>query len=337
MCDASRHRVTKLRCILLGIALALSINATASSNEIAVQRDHRGVRLLAFAALPNEHFDASLLPAEEGLRRIASALDSLVRNSPLSAKALIGLKNSGRVTLVYKSGDLRNPHGGENIATYLPDYALKSENPDRTKDFLVIVGRHGVKWPADELAATLAHELVGHATQQRRGRLTSIRHIDAECEASLYEEIANQDLKLDKHSRKMITFRKALEYHWCADFKTYMAAYRPSESLLWDTLNPDMLKLLAVFEDYLSHSARIGVTASSINALKRQTREQRRRIMAGASPENLFRIALKLRDGAIGIRPDPTEASRYLRLAENNGYARAWIDLAPIYDTGNAK
>lgn len=321
---------------IFAMAVTVTLHAPAASGEIAVQREYRGVRLVALTETPSKRFEASLLPASDGLRNFADAIDQLIRYSPHSAQELARLKMSGRVTLVYKPDDLTNAHGGENVATFLPDYAFDERKLKRKNDFLVIVGRHGIKWPAEELAATLAHELVGHAAQQRRGRLTSIRHIDAECEASLYEEIANQDLRLDKHSRKMVAFRKALEYHWCADFKTYMATYRPGESKLWDTLNPNMPKLLAIFENYLSHSARIGVTARAINALKRQTREQRRRALAGAAPEKLFRIALKLRDGAIGIRPDPAEASLYLQLAADNGYARAWIKLAPIYDTGNS-
>ncbi len=325
--------MSKFRSILTVVAVVLGTSAPAASSEIAVQREYRGVRLIALAETPGKRFDASLLPAEEGLRNIAGALDHLIRNSPFSAKEFVRLKKSGQVTLVYKPGDLKNAHGGENVATFMPDYALEAGKPKREKDFLVIVGRHGVKWPAHELAATLAHELVGHAAQQRRDRLASIRHVDAECEASMFEEIANQDLGFKKHSRKMVVFRKTLEYRWCADFKAYMAAHVPGQMVQWDTLNPDMPKLLAVFEDYLAYSARIGVTAKSINALKRQTREQHRSMMAGASPEKIFRTALKLRNGAIGVRPDPAEAARYLRLAAENGLGSAWLDVAPIHET----
>ena len=323
------------RAVLFAAALALAQQtpAFASPDRIALQREYRGVRLIALAETPGTRFDASLLPAEDGLRNIAGALDHLIRNSPFSAKEFVRLKKSGQVTLVYKPGDLKNAHGGENVATFMPDYALEAGKPKREKDFLVIVGRHGVKWPAHELAATLAHELVGHAAQQRRDRLASIRHVDAECEASMFEEIANQDLGFKKHSRKMVVFRKTLEYRWCADFKAYMAAHVPGQMVQWDTLNPDMPKLLAVFEDYLAYSARIGVTAKSINALKRQTREQHRSMMAGASPEKIFRTALKLRNGAIGVRPDPAEAARYLRLAAENGLGSAWLDVAPIHET----
>ena len=74
-----------------------------------------------------------------------------------------------------------------------------------------MVGRYGAKWPARELAAVLAHELVGHGMQQYRGRMEHVRTIDLECEAYLYEEQAYQDLGLDKRSSEMIKFRQALE------------------------------------------------------------------------------------------------------------------------------
>jgi len=82
------------------------------------------------------------------------------------------------------------------------------------------VGRHGVKWPTNELAAVLANELVGHGMQHQR--MGKMRPIDLECKAYLYEELANQDLGLNKRSSEMVRFRKGLETHWCADFKRYM-------------------------------------------------------------------------------------------------------------------
>ena len=172
-----------------------------------------------------------------------------------------------------------------------------------------------MKWPIDELAAILAHELSGHAVQQKRGWLTSIRYLDAECEANLHEEIANQELGLDKSSRRMLAFRDALENRWCADFKAYMRAHRPGALMLWDRKHPEVPGLLDVFEQYRQHSIQTGATARAMDALKDQTRESRWRAYHRASPEMLLQIANKLRAGGIGIRPDPEEAFRYFRRA----------------------
>jgi len=190
-----------------------------------------------------------------------------------------------------------------------------------------LVGRHGVKWPADELAAVLAHELVGHGIQQQRGRLSKIRELDAECEASLYEEIVNQDLGLDKHSREMVAFRQALENHWCTDFKAYLRAQRPSAMTLWNAIDPDVPKLLAVFEAYLEYSARTGVTAKALDTMKRQIRVARMDLLKTAAPEALFRAAVILYDGGIGVAPDPREAMRYFRIAAAEGHLKARTHL----------
>jgi len=62
--------------------------------------------------------------------------------------------------------------------------------------YLVAVGRLGINWPTDELAAVLAHEFAGHAVQFLERRLTRMRHL--ECEALLVNEQANLDLGLNK-------------------------------------------------------------------------------------------------------------------------------------------
>ena len=299
--------------------------AAAEPWPVERERVHHGIRLAAAPADPTKSFDASLLPGPVALGRIAAALDLLVAKSPASARALARLKASGRVVIVYRPDDLRNRHGGENVAVYLPDYF---RHRDRPKRYLVVVGRHGVKWPIAELAATLAHELVGHGMQQLRGRLATVRHLDAECEANLYEEMANQDIGLDKRGRRMIAFRQAMERHWCADFKSYMRAHRPGEMRLWNELNPDMPKLLSAFEDYLSHAARSGMTASAVDALKRQTREDRYRGLAKASASALYREAIKLRDGDFGVAPDAAEALRYFKHAAEKGHAKARLHAA---------
>ena len=328
--------MSRLRFFLVGAALAIALHtgAWAAPGNVTLQQEHRGIHLMALAIDPDKTFDATLLSAKASLRNIAAALDWLIAKSPFSARQLERLKSSGRIVLIYKPGDLKNAYGGENVASFLPDFARSTDKRGRAKVYLVVVGRHGVKWPTDELAATLAHELVGHGIQHRRGRLSTIRNIDAECEAKLYEEIANQELGLDKRNPRMVAFRQSLEGRWCADFKAYMRKHRTGEVPLWNSLSPDIPKLLTAFEAYLQHSQSTGATAKAIDALKRQIRERRRRAMADASPKTLFNTGVRLRDGGIGIQPDPTEAFRYFRLSAENGYAQAWRNVATMYEKG---
>ncbi len=316
------------------IATLTSSSLWAAAPSIARQRDHNGITLIAMSPVPGRKFDTSLMSAETALRNLAEAFDRLTARSPLSARRIARLEKSGRVILVYLPDDLKNATGGESIASFLPDFLHKSDHHRRERAFLVVVGRHGIKWPVDELAATLGHELVGHGIQHQRGRLMTIRVMDAECEAYLYEEIANQDLGLNKRDRKMVTFRRNLEEHWCADFKGYLRRERPGTMSIWDTLNPDVPKLLGAFESYLQHSADIGATARAIDALKRQTRKHRNRSLRNASPEELFRAAVQLRDGAIGISRDPSDAFRIFRRAAKNGHTKAWINVARMYEKG---
>ena len=320
---------------LVLLTLFFAVPAWGAADDIALQRNHKGITLLALKVDPNKTYDTSLLPAAQALKNLTGALDRLIAKSPLSRRRLNDLKKSGEVRLVYLPGDL-NPGatGGMTLASFLPDFLQDPKKRDRKKVFLVVVGRHGVKWPADELAAILAHELVGHGVQHWRGRLTNIRVLDAECEAYLYEEAANQDLGLDKRGREMVSFRQALEDHWCADFKIYMRAHQPKKMAIWDTLNPDIPKLLAVFEKYLDFSAQQGITGKSVSAADKQLREKRRRNLENASPEEIIALVLKLRDGGIGVEQDKEEALRYLKIVAERGHLQAQYVLGSTYAKG---
>ena len=231
-------------------AIFLLFAGLASANSVRIEEDVDGVRFIALPKDPTKTYDTRLLKGPESLKKLKAALERLITKSPFSKNRLNLLKSSGTVTLVYLPGDVpKSAATGENIAVFLPKY-LPSPLP-RARSFQVIVGRHGVKWPTNELAAVLAHELVGHGMQHQRKRMKKMRPIDLECEAYLYEELANQDLGLSKRSAEMVRFRKGLEAHWCADFKRYMRNKRKKELKLWDTLNPNVPRLLAIFEDYL--------------------------------------------------------------------------------------
>ncbi len=75
--------------------------------------------------------------------------------------------------------------------------------------------------------------------------------LDSECEAGLYDEMVRQNLGADKHSQTAVNFRKQLEWRYCVPFKEYMTKYAPAKMALWNTLNPDVRQLHAIFEDYL--------------------------------------------------------------------------------------
>ena len=102
-----------------------------------------------------------------------------------------------------------------------------------------------------------------------------------------------------------------------------MRDHRPGDLALWDRLNPNVPALLAIFEDYTDHLDRTGVSARAAKALQRQIREDRARALHHAPAAEIYRAAVELRDGGIGIPPDPAEAYRYFRIAAERGYAPA--------------
>ena len=147
--------------VLLAFVALAGATSVGAFSEIRLRQHFQGVILQAMTPPPGKSFDTSVLGAEAGLARIRSALDRLISGSPHSARRLRRLLNNGRAFLIYSPSDLKNDHGGENVAAFLPDYRLKLTAHDARKDFRVVIGRHGVKWPIDELAAILAHDIVG--------------------------------------------------------------------------------------------------------------------------------------------------------------------------------
>jgi hypothetical protein len=83
-----------------------------------------------------------------------------------------------------------------------------------------------------------------------------MRQLDRECEARLYHERVNQELGIDKFSRISIKLRKELEEQFCLNFKRFISRTAPESAKLWDRLNPDIPRLLKLFETYLTKTKR---------------------------------------------------------------------------------
>jgi hypothetical protein len=248
--------------LAIGFALLLLPMAGTADDRVGIMIAHKGLRFIAVQPPANARFDITTLPAETALAKIIAAFDRLYARSPLSAIRIDRLKKSGRVEIRYDPTFPKSRFASLMIAGFFPAF-----EPDRkTKKYLAIVGRYGAKWPQRELAAVLAHELIGHGMQYFRGDTRRLRIIDLECEAYLYEENAYQKLGFDKHSREMIKFRKTLERKWCLPFRDYLKKYTPGKVALWERLNPDVVGLLEAFLGYLDHLQSTGVTAKARRA-----------------------------------------------------------------------
>lgn len=234
------------------MAFWLSCPVEAPAADMPVLR-HRGVTLTAWPPAPGDRFDVTLLPPADGVERLRDALDEIFRRSPSSARAIETLSKDGPVTIAYHPHRVRDTSrlNTMNIALFVPNHG-RPERDDDARSYLVVVNQHGIKWPERELAAVLVHELAGHGMQHFRGRFETLRSLDRECEAYLYEERANQDLGLDKDTLDMVQFRRALEGRYCSDFRAYMRHAMPDRLALWDRRNPDVGALLSAFDAYVA-------------------------------------------------------------------------------------
>lgn len=253
--------------IVLGAVLLASVfghaamvgDAAAETHPSRISQTHKGIRLIAEPLKPGAEYDVKITGQRHGLDNLRRALDMLLRRSPLNAAAIATLKETGSITIVYNPNFPKRTVGEFTVAAFSRKAFQRSVRARRRRMFLVIVGRHGIQWPIRELAAILAHELAGHGLQHLRGDARTMRQLDRECEAHLYEEKAFQDLGVDKKSRLVVQFRKQLENHACVDFKRYMAEHTPDAFRTWDALHPDIGRLLAIFKDYMIDRREQGV------------------------------------------------------------------------------
>ena len=253
-------------CLLTSLAMLWFLTASTAASPFATQESYRGLTLAAVAVRSGAKLDISPLGHAEATTRIKKAIDILFDRSPLSARAIETLRGAGEVIVVYDPHFPKSRLAGLTIAAFFPDY-YQADGP--SKRFVTVVGRYGARWPAVELAAVLAHELVGHGMQHFRGRLEHVRTIDLECEAYLYEEQAYQDLGLNKRSNEMVRFRQALEDQWCKTFRADTKRHEPDRMVLWERLNPDVPGILDVYLRYIERLRRDGTAGKAIDIERR--------------------------------------------------------------------
>ena len=321
--------------VLMLIALGLAPQTAAKPK--AVERTFKGIRLVGVPAEPGVDYGIKLVSPRRGLRNLRKALELIHGKSPFSVAAIETLKENGNVIVVY-SPRLPQTKGGYLLAAvFLPDYFKRGGGGPGGKDFVVIVGPLGIKWPTPELAMVLVHELVGHGMQQLRGRMDYVRELDLECAANLYGEKFYQDIGIDKRTTEVIQFRRALEEHWCSDFKRYMREKTPSLTKIWDVLNPDVPRLLEAFDGYADDLRDGGVSGDAVKAARKMQRAKfkkwARQIAATGTADEQYRLAVAYRDG-LGTPRDRAAAAKWFRKAAARGFAPAQTYLGTMYAKG---
>lgn len=329
------------RLILAGI-FVVSVSGTPANGAPPVtkaepiQLTYKGINLIATPPRADAGLSIPLMAMQAGMKKMRDALDLLYEKSTLSRTTIEKLKKSGPVFIVY---DPNFPKKVEDLtkiwaAAFFPNY-LKNHGIGNGEDaYLAVVSRHGIKWTTPELAAVLAHELVGHAMQQMLGRFTYLRNLELECEAWLFQEQVLQDLAVDKLHRDIVTFRQNLEFHYCSDFKRYLSKKDPEAAKLWDVLNPDVPRLLAAFEEYAKSLHASGASGKAIETARGQRIEERFRLLVEkGTPDDQFALALAYREGS-DIPQDLKKAAKLFELAAQGGVKEAQLEMGFIYDKG---
>jgi formylglycine-generating enzyme required for sulfatase activity len=312
-------------------------NSRTQNSEIAKLKDqHLGIMLMTVEPGDYSHLGVNVMAEAPALKKLRDALNLIYKMSDFSRAKIELMKNEGRVIVVYNPQfpDPKKTASSLLLAVFKPSYFRKpGTDGSLRKDFLVIVGRHGIQWPVPELAAVLVQNLVGFGINHLRGRIKTMRVVDLNCEAWLHQERALQDLKLDKTQNNMVTFRNQLERVNCVDFRKYQRKNSPLEFKVWSALNPDVDRLLVSFERYLAHLRATGETGQALKYRKDVKAERLAKLYAEGPPAAQFSIGMRYRQG-IGVLRNDTVAAKWLKRAARHGHGEAKVELAKMFVKG---
>jgi len=248
-----------LRPLLLATVLVLAALPAAAQNlidtvwhlrplSLAVASDSlQGVQISGMPLPPAAEYDIPLADPAATVAKIKEALGRVLATSPVAAAGIARLAQHGTPRLVYDALFPEKQISRVVIAAFL----VGEFTPQHGKrDFTVMIGRFGANWPADELAAVLVHELIGHGIQRLENRFGRDRPIDLECEARLWQQMYYIDSKAKLDTHEMVGFRNTTNRRICHDFRRYLAEVDPAGLRAWDGGRPDMSGLLKRFPGY---------------------------------------------------------------------------------------
>jgi len=239
--------------LLLACVLVFQFSGAASAADNWREETYRGIYLRVMPAKPGVKSDISLVSSNEAMATVRVALDLIYQRSKFNAKTLDRLKLQGDVVIVYDPAFPKRALNNITLAAFLPNFFEPAHGAPGDKVFVAILGRYIIKHTPEEIAAEgIVHELVGHGVQHLYGRLDGGNGLNVECEASLYEFLAFQDLGVDKFTNYMVRFRRELEKRHCDDFKRYMRKNQPQHMPLWDERDVDVIKILSIFDTYVA-------------------------------------------------------------------------------------
>lgn len=325
-----------VRFAAVSIAFIVAIGNVGSAEALKSKGKYAGIELYTSAPKHGVKYDEDVTPPGAALKKIKAAIDLIYLKSSFSSGKIDFLKKQGRVVMVYDPHlpDPDQASGGMLLAIFLPSYLRDGDTKGSgsKKDFLVVVSRVGILWELKFLASVIVHELVGHGVQHQRGRIDTMRELDIECEAWLYQERSLQDFSIDKFSKQMGQFRTQLEDRECSEFRQHQARKYPSAYKLWDETNPDVPRLLTNFDKYLG-DIRNTTTKSALKFRGSEKDGNLAKKFAGNNAEAIFNVA-KLYTHGVGIEQSGAKALRWYRRAAELGHAKAQHRTAIGYFKG---
>ena len=218
-----------------------------AERPVAAEGAARGVLFFGLAPEAGRALAPTVPGPKAGLEAAKAALLRLEAADPAARAALDRLRAAGRVVVVYDPSFPYPALSRVTLAAFLPTDPKAADG----RRFVTIVGRYGAQRPRDELAAVLAHELVGHGLQHLEGRLgAGVRVLDMECEAMLATLAARRALGLREDGPDGIDLRRAVESRWCLDLRLWQADQAPETRALWEADRLDLGALLALFHRY---------------------------------------------------------------------------------------
>lgn len=300
---------------------------------------YKDIKLHAVPQNPETIFDVPLMAPEPGLEKLKQAMDLIYEKSPQLALSIENIKKKGQIFLVYNPNypHQKNDLAGLHLALFLPFYF--NQKPDQTKPPIpVIISRHGIKWPLEELSAVLVHELAGHGNQYLKGQTSKVRTRELECNAWLLQELAYQQFGLDKYSEKMIQFRQQLggvggRTGHCSGFLRFVRKEFPDKIGLYEQLNPNVPELLKLLDLYIENLEESGVTKRSLLARADYIEKELARLAVHGTPDELYSTGLYLLEGA-GYNQDPKRGASFIEKAARKNHPTAQYHLSFLYDTG---
>ncbi|OFX10209.1 MAG: hypothetical protein A2516_00550 [Alphaproteobacteria bacterium RIFOXYD12_FULL_60_8] len=304
---------------LAGRLLAASMAFFSASFAVADPNpSHEKFRDVELAALETDAVridDIVLTNPNEALAQIRRALDYIYQVSPSSVQSIRRLQENGGVYVIYNPSYPKGEVGSTSLklAGFIPSMYDRTGRNSLKRDFVVYVGRFGIKRSTEILARTIVHELVGHGVQHLEGWTETARVLDLECEARLNEEKFLQDARVDKRSGDYIKFRRAMEDHWCSDFNRYIEGKSGGHVKEWDALNPDIARLKAMFKPYVLSQPHSGAGLAALNEGVLSSRD-----MPGDDSMALYLQGIKYLKGD-GVPLDMAKASEWLlKAAQRN-------------------